>query len=315
MQDVWEIRNAFMCRRTDKGARHFISGCRMCRRMLPDFQDTVMLCIQRRKKRKASALLPVFGMVMKRVDGPKRVSAVLVPDAMADPDGSLVTRCVSETVYYEPGEIPLDADGNRIPKIRYIEETVPGETKKLYGNWTEIPANGEPGVWHVESSYTDFYGALHSDEQKKEYQFKLVLPGSEQIVLSAEEASMLSGNWAAGDSMGRASYYLAVKQASVRACLDHAAGMEGTENSFVKRVVLLIRGQECRMAGRFRKTGKRNPVQSRLAVEERSIRQRIRVSKTIEKTSYRNTSSYADVHEDSVDQTIQRKNGSRKLPF
>ena len=152
------------------------------------------------------------------VDGPERVSAVLVPDAMADPDGSLVTRCVSETGYYEPGEIPLEADGNRIPKIRYIEETVPGETKKLYGNWTEILANGEPGVWHVESSYTDFYGALHSDKQKKEYQFKLVLPGSEQIVLSGEEASMLSGNWAAGDSMGRASYYLAVKQASVRFC-------------------------------------------------------------------------------------------------
>lgn len=231
------------------------------------------------------------------VDGPKRVSAVLVPDAMADPDGSLVTRCVSETVYYEPGEIPLDADGNRIPKIRYIEETVPGETKKLYGNWTEIPANGEPGVWHVESSYTDFYGALHSDEQKKEYQFKLVLPGSEQIVLSGEEASMLSGNWAAGDSMGRASYYLAVKQASVRACLDHAAGMEGTENSFVKRVVLLYPGQDAVWQDGAGKPG--NGTRSEpLAVEERSIRQRIRVSKTIEKTSYRNTSSYADAHED-----------------
>ena len=35
-----------------------------------------------------------------------------------------------------------------------------------------------------------------------------------------------------------------------------------------------------------------------LALEERGIRQRVRVSKTIEKTSYRNTSSYADVHKD-----------------
>lgn len=191
---------------------------------------------------------------------------------------------------------------------------MPGETKKLYGNWTEIPANGEPGVWHVESSYTDFYGALHSDEQKKEYQFKLVLPGSEQIVLSGEEASMFSGNWAAGDSMGRASYYLAVKQASVRACLDHAAGMEGTENSFVKRVVLLYPGQDAVWQDGSGKPG--NGTRSEpLAVEERSIRQRIRVSKTIEKTSYRNTSSYADVHEDWWTRQYSGKNGSRKLPF
>ncbi|MFR5731829.1 MAG: hypothetical protein ACLUD2_07660 [Clostridium sp.] len=42
-------------------------------------------------------------------EGLERVSAVLVPDAQADSDGSLVTRCISETVYYEPGEIPLDA--------------------------------------------------------------------------------------------------------------------------------------------------------------------------------------------------------------
>ena len=98
-----------------------------------------------------------------------------------------------------------------------MEETVPGETQKLYGNWTEIPINGQAGIWHVESSYTDFYGSLHNDEQGQEYRFKLVLPGPKQVVLTAEEAAMLSGNWAAGDVMGCASYYQAVKQASVRA--------------------------------------------------------------------------------------------------
>ncbi|MEI3169617.1 MAG: hypothetical protein V8S58_18050 [Lachnospiraceae bacterium] len=59
------------------------------------------------------------------MEGLERVSAVLVPDAQADSDGSLVTRCISETVYYEPGEIPLDANGKRIPKICYMEETCP----------------------------------------------------------------------------------------------------------------------------------------------------------------------------------------------
>ncbi len=226
-----------------------------------------------------------------------RVSAVLVPDAMADSDGSLVTRCISETVYYEPGEIPLDADGNRIPKICYTEETVPGETQKLYGNWTEIATGDQAGVWHVESNYTDFYGNAHRDEERQEYQFKLVLPGSEQVVLSGEEAAMVSGNWSAGDIMGRASYYLAVKQASVRACLDYASGTEGEENSFVRRVVLLYPGQDEVWQDGSGKPGNGTQAEP-LAVEERSIRQRIRVSKTIEETSYRNTSSYADAHED-----------------
>ena len=230
-------------------------------------------------------------------EGLERVSAVLVPDAQADSDGSLVTRCISETVYYEPGEIPLDANGKRIPKICYMEETVPGETQKLYGNWTEIPINGQAGIWHVESSYTDFYGSLHNDEQGQEYRFKLVLPGPEQVVLTAEEAAMLSGNWVVGDVMGCASYYQAVKQASVRACLDYKDGATGEENSFIKHTVLVYPGQEAVWQDGPGKPGSGTQAVP-VAVEERSIRQRIRVSKTIEKTSYRNTSSYADVHED-----------------
>mgnify|MGYP000329138344 FL=1 len=104
-----------------------------------------------------------------------------------DADGSLITRCVTENVYYEPGEIPLDAAGSQIPKIQYIEETVPGETRKNYGNWTEITSKIQENVWHAESSYTDFYGAVHRDDMAQQYEFKLVLPGAEQVVLTQED--------------------------------------------------------------------------------------------------------------------------------
>lgn len=229
--------------------------------------------------------------------GAERVSAVLLPDASVDSDGNLVTRCITETVYYEPGEIPLDANGNRIPKIQYVEETVPGETKKLYGSWTEIPVGDRAGIWHVESDYTDAYGAAHSDSTAQTYQFKLVLPGTAQVTLTKADMSVLSGSWSVGDVMGTASYYLTVKQAGVRAFLDYTTGIQGEEDSFVKRITLTYPGQNAAWqdgSGRPGSGTQANPLE----VEERSIRQRIRVSKTIEKTSYRNTGSYGKVQED-----------------
>lgn len=225
-----------------------------------------------------------------------RVSAVLVPDAQAEPDGSLVTRCIAETVYYEPGEIPLDADGNRIPKLLYIEETVLGETQKHYGNWTELASRSGENVWHVESSYTDCYGQPHRDDALQQYSFKLVLPGPEQTVLTEADMPYLTGTWAPGDTMGTAAYYQSVKRAGVRAYLDQVAGVDG-ENSYVKQISLVYPGQNAVWQDGAGRPGSGTSAEP-LVLEERGIRQRIRVSKTIEKTSYRNTSSYADVHED-----------------
>ena len=225
-----------------------------------------------------------------------RMSAVLVPDAQAEPDGSLVTRCIAETVYHEPGEIPLDASGKRIPKFSYIEETVIGETQKHYGNWTELPSRTGETVWHVESSYTDFYGQTHRDDAMQQYAFKLVLPGAEQTVLTEADLPYLTGTWAPGDTMGTAAYYQSVKRAGVRAYLNQEAGIGG-ENSFVKRISLVYPGQNAVWQDGEGRPGSGTSTEP-LVLEERGIRQRVRVSKTIEKTSYRNTSSYADVHKD-----------------
>ncbi len=226
-----------------------------------------------------------------------RASAVLVPDAEASSDGSLMTRCIKENVYYEPGETPLDASGNRIPKVNYIEETVPGETQKSYGNWSEITSKIQETVWHVESSYTDHYGAVHSDDTAQQYWFKLVLPGAEQVVLTEEDIALMQGGWSPGDTMGTASYYQTVKQVRVQASLDYQTGDAGEENSFVKRVTLVYPGQDfVWQDGEGRPGG--GTATSPVPVEERGIRQQIRISKTIEKTSYNNTSSYADAHED-----------------
>lgn len=231
--------------------------------------------------------------------GSRRVSAVLMPDAAAEPDGTLVTRYVTENMYYQPGEIPLDADGNRIPKVRYEEETVAGETRKQYTHWTEL-AWTQDGVVHVESSYTDFYGNAQDDSNGTVWKWKLVLPGAEQVTLSQEDAELLAGEsaqWAPGDQMGAASYWLMVKHAKVQAYLDYKAGQIGNENSYVRSAALVYPGQAFVWqdgAGVPGSGTAKNPV----GVEERIIRQKIRVGKRIEAASYRNTDSYADVHED-----------------
>ncbi len=231
--------------------------------------------------------------------GSRRVSAVLMPDAAAEPDGTLVTRYITENMYYQPGEIPLDADGNRIPKVRYEEEMVDGETRKQYTHWTELAWTQDSAV-HVESSYTDFYGNPQDDSNGIVWKWKLVLPGAEQITLSQEDAELLAGEgaqWVSGDQMGAASYWLMVKHVKVQAYLDYKAGQIGNENSYVRSAALVYPGQAfvwqdgAGVPGNG--TGK-IPV----SVEERIIRQKIRVGKRIEATSYRNTDSYADIHED-----------------
>ncbi len=255
-------------------------------------------------------------VVSARQDGAaaERMSAVLLPDAETDADGNLVTRCIPESVYYEPGEIPLDADGNRIPKICYEEEMVPGETQKLYGTWTEILSENGNGVWHAESSYTDAYGVTHEDSTKQKYLFKLVLDGEEQITLTREDISVLPGNWSVGDSMGTASYYLAVKQAGVRAYLDYAKGSQGEENSFVKWISLTYPGQNAVWQDGSQRPGS-GTLTNPLSVEERSIRQRIRVSKTIEETSYNRGGSYADVEEDEWTLQYNKKTAVENFRF
>ena len=96
--------------------------------------------------------------------------------------------------------------------------------------------------------------------------------------------------------MGTAAYYQSVKRAGVRAYLNQEAGIGG-ENSFVKRISLVYPGQNAVWQDGEGRPGSGTSTEP-LALEERGIRQRVRVSKTIEKTSYRNTSSYADVHKD-----------------
>lgn len=112
----------------------------------------------------------------------------------------------------------------------------------------------------------------------------------------------LAGSWAPGDTMGTAAYYERVKRAGVRAYLDQAPGIGG-ENSFVKQISLVYPGQSAVWQDGDGRPGSDTSVEP-LALEERGIRQRIRVSKTIEKTSYRNTSSYAGCAQGLVDRPL-----------
>ena len=41
----------------------------------------------------------------------------------ADENGDIVNGVVTETEFYKTGETPLDKNGNKIPKVTYVERT------------------------------------------------------------------------------------------------------------------------------------------------------------------------------------------------
>ena len=107
-------------------------------------------------------------------------------------------------------------------------------------------------------------------------------------MLTEEDIALMPGGWSPGDTMGTASYYQTVKQVRVQASLDYQTGDAGEENSFVKRVTLVYPGQD--LYGRMEREDLAVVRLPAVLVEERGIRQQIRISKTIEKISYNNTS-------------------------
>lgn len=226
--------------------------------------------------------------------------ADLIMDAEADGSGALTAKTVTKNVYYRAGEIPLDADGNRIQASEYREKTITQEQEMDDDRWAELSLTktGETAYAHIDSSYIDQFGAAHEDSREQNYEFRIVLPQRE-IRLTEEDCSMLGENtvWSAGDVMAASIYYLQVKKTQVKAYLDFRNQNLTGDNSYIKAVSLSYPGQNDVWqdgSGTPGTNTRKNPV----GVQERSIRQKIKVTKDIEKTSYHNTNSYAQVHED-----------------
>ncbi|MDD3252935.1 MAG: SpaA isopeptide-forming pilin-related protein [Lachnospiraceae bacterium] len=215
--------------------------------------------------------------------GSRFVSATLIPDAQADRDGGLVTKKTERNLYYAVGETPLDAAGNPIRKMEYREQTAGATQEAMVGKYTELPITtaNPAAVFHVQSSYTDGYGAAHEDTNGQQYAFKLVLP-ERFVTLTVEDIASMTdpGNWAAGDRVGTAAYYTRVQFANVRAYLDYENRTIGGDNSYAKPAELVYPGQEYVWQDGANRPGtntRKNPV----GVQQRAIKQQIKVTKVI----------------------------------
>lgn len=106
------------------------------------------------------------------------VNAILSPAVQADENGDIVNGVVTETEFYKTGETPLDKNGNKIPKVTYVERTEKISVEVNECKWTEIPLTKEGNVWiaHQNGNYTDGYGTEHNDEAAARYEYTLKLP-------------------------------------------------------------------------------------------------------------------------------------------
>lgn len=226
------------------------------------------------------------------------VNAILSPAVQADENGDIVNGVVTETEFYKTGETPLDKNGNKIPKVTYVERTEKISVEVNECKWTEIPLTKEGNVWiaHQNGNYTDGYGTEHNDEAAARYEYTLKLP-SRFISLTEQDCIDFGiSKELAGTQVGSASYYLA-KGSSVKAYLNYRSLLVGQENSYVQSVALDYPGQDYVFQDGAERPGT-NTRKEPVGVEERIISQQIKVTKTIDEKSYRNTNSYSEVHED-----------------
>lgn len=224
--------------------------------------------------------------------------AVLMPDVEADGAGRLVPCMREENVYYQPGEIVCGPDGQPLQAVTYREKTETVLQKAERVMWHEVPAERKPDgtyVIRVQASYTDGFGVSHSNVGKEQViEWKAVLK-EPFVTLSKEEAEGLGNGFPAGHRMNSASYWIRVKHASPQAFLDWSCqNLEG-ENTYIRTVYLGYPGQE----SSFQDSGTRKqPV----CVEERIIRQRVRIMKDIARTKegqYAHNTQAASGHRDS----------------
>ena len=207
-------------------------------------------------------------------------SAVLVTDAVLDEKGVATSKTVTENVYYQTGETPLDAAGTPIKEVRY-EEITEEESRELEEvRWEELPAKKRSDGTYavtVEGIFTDSFGEFQTNQGcLQTLDFKAVVP-QKTVPLIEEEAGYLGSGYAAGNPMNGASYYLMVKQAGVRAYPGTADTSLAGEDTYIRKVSLLYPGER----KVFQDAGTREIP---LGVQERIIRQKVKVCKDIQTT-------------------------------
>ncbi len=213
-------------------------------------------------------------------------SATLVTDAVCSGDGILRTKTIPENVYYRTGEITCDAFGNPIQKVVRREQMTEVTQETEVGTWTELlmeqTENGT--VARVETSYTDAFGAVQGGEGLRTFSLKLALP-ERMVTLDREDLALMEhvSGWSAGEAMGAAAYYLLVCGARAKACLDRVDPLSGG-GSYIQPVVLAYPGQYAVWQDGEERPGSNTRAQP-VEVQERAIRQKIRIAKTTDRTA------------------------------
>lgn len=234
------------------------------------------------------------------IGGTYFASATLVTDAVAASDGSLASKTVTQNIYYKAGEIPRDESGKRIQAFEYREQTVTAMQETEVYTWVELELEETGGgkLVHMDSSYTDSYGRPHDDTVLQSYSLRVLLPVRE-VALTQEDLDQMSSftGWAAGEKMGSAVYWLKGKGAKASAYLNYADLSVIGDSSFIKPVTLTYPGQEDIWQDGENRPGTNTAIVP-VALQERAIRQKIRITKTIDAESYEDVNTYAQVHED-----------------
>ena len=216
--------------------------------------------------------------------GTEYASAVLIPDSVVDGIGMVKAKTVKENVYYQPGEQPLDADGNPIWKTEWRQETRKETTTVEQKVWKEIPVREVDGkrYAHVEGTYTDQFGNMISDEHETlEQELRLVVP-ERMIYLTAEDVAGDTSGWKIGDEVGAAAYYKIFKGAYVKAYRS-IQDQEDHNGSYVKRQSLVYPGDlHPWQDGEGTPGSEENTRKSPVGVQERIIRQTVKVVKDID---------------------------------
>lgn len=216
-------------------------------------------------------------------------TATLITDAKVLDDGTIASATVTQNVYYQPGETPLDRDGIPIRAFEIREKTQTKEQTVEDNRWVElmIEQTGQKQTAHVDSTYRDTFGQDHEDSSGAVYDFRLVLP-QKKITLTRDDLDLLAGNtdWAVGMDVSAAEYYLAVWRANVSAWTDYLGLNWDGENSYIEPAELVYPGQDYPWQDGSRIPGSReNTREKPIRLAQRVIKQQIKVVKQIDQKS------------------------------
>ena len=234
------------------------------------------------------------------VNGRYSGSATLITDGITSNGKEIVSKTLTTNVYYKKGEVVYDQAGNRIQAFEYREIMEPGKAEVLETKWVPIPTTVKDGVAiaHFDSSYQDAFGNPVSDAgEGHTYDFKAVVE-DRMVSLSQDDINIIGAEsgYKVGDTMAF-SEYLLLMGAHMRVYLDYDSHLIEAEDSYIKNQSLVYPGQEYVWQDGSGIPGNGTRVQA-VGVQERPIKQTVKVTKTISKSSYNNTNSYSNVHED-----------------